>query len=148
MLLDLVGGFTMSAVVRDFMNTQPVYLREGDPAEFALHPILNFHMTAVPVLDHEQRPVGVVSLRDLADPERRGHRMSSPAETISSEATISLAAVKFCDAEEQHLVVVDDAGRAVGMLSALDVIRAFLGVAKHPKAIEKLDEVGPNQPGS
>ena len=140
----------MSAVVRDFMNTQLVYLREGDSAELALHPILKFHITAVPVVDEEHRPVGVISLRDLADPECRGHRVSSPVETISSDATITLAAIKFCDAEVHHLVVVDDAGRAVGMLSTLDVIRALLGVvAKHPKAIENFDQVGPiQQPGS
>jgi len=149
MLLNGVGGFSMSAVVRDFMNKQLVYLREGDPAELALRPILDFHITAVPVVDEDHRPVGVVSLRDLADPERRGHRISGPVETISSDATIPLAALKFCDAEVHHLVVVDDAGRAVGMLSALDVIRAFLGVvAKHPKAIENFDQIGPIQPGS
>lgn len=133
----------MAALVRDFMNSKLVYLREDDPAELALHPILDFGITAVPVVDEEKRPVGVVSLRDLADPKRRGSRVSKTVETIVADATIARAATAMCDAEVHHLVVVDEKGHAVGMISALDVVRAFLGIVpKHPRAIDKFDEQG------
>ncbi|WP_394842364.1 CBS domain-containing protein [Pendulispora brunnea] len=136
----------MSATVRDFMNPKLVYLREGDPAELALHPILNFGITAVPVVDEDYRPVGIVSLRDLADPQRRGHRVSQPVETISADAPISLAAVALSDADVHHLVVVDDKKRAVGMISTLDVIRAMLGIrAKHPRSITMFDGSEPQR---
>jgi len=43
------------------------------------------------------------------------------------------------DANIHHLVVVDDKGHAVGMLSALDIIRASIGAKpKHPSQLEKI----------
>lgn len=127
----------MTDTVRDFMNSKLVYLQEGDRAELALQPILEFGITAVPVLDEDHRPVGVVSLRDLVDPKRRGARVTVPVESIGRDTSIAEAARAMTDAEVHHLVVVDEDGRAVGMLSTLDLLRAFLGVvAKHPRATE------------
>ena len=58
----------MSVTVRDCMNPKLVYVREGDRADLALQPILDFGITVVPVLDEDHRPVGTVSLRDLVNP--------------------------------------------------------------------------------
>ncbi len=130
----------MAATVRDFMNPKLVYLREGDRAALALQPILDFGITAVPVVDEDHRPVGVVSLRDLVDPKRQSARVSTPVEKIGIDAPIALAARAMTDADVHHLVVVDADGRAAGMLSALDIVRALLGVAaKHPRSIETFD---------
>jgi CBS domain-containing protein len=130
----------MNKTVRDFMNPELVYLSEGQREEFALGPILELGITAVPVLDEDHRPVGVVSLRDLVDGHRRGARTTATVETIAIDATIDAAALALTDADVHHLVVVDGSGRAAGMLSAVDIVRAFLGIApKHPKAIEAVE---------
>lgn len=130
----------MTAKVRDFMNPKLVYLREGDRAELALQPILDFGITAVPVLNEDHMPVGVVSLRDLVNPARRGDRITERVESIGVDATVADAARALTDADVHHLVVVDHNGRAAGMLSALDLVRALTGVvAKHPRAIEMFD---------
>jgi CBS-domain-containing membrane protein len=130
----------MTATVRDFMSPKLVYLREGDRAELALKPILDFGITAVPILDEDHRAVGVVSLRDLVDPKRRGARVTEHVESVAIDAPMIEAARLLTDADVHHLVVIGHDGRAVGMLSSLDVVRALLGVAaKHPKAIEAFD---------
>jgi CBS-domain-containing membrane protein len=127
----------MSAAVRDFMNPQLVYMREGTRPEIALRRILDFEITAVPVLDDDDRPAGLVSLRDLADERKRGSRVTQPVLSIGADESIAVAAAKLVDSGVHHLVVVDAAGRAVGMLSAVDVIRALVGArGKHPTAIE------------
>jgi CBS domain-containing protein len=120
------------------MNPKLVYLSEGNRAEIAVRPILDFGITAVPVLDDDHRPVGIASLRDLVDPKREGARVTERVETIGADMSIPAAAREMIEAGVHHIVVVDEDGRAAGMLSALDVIRALLEVdAKHPKAIEK-----------
>ena len=130
----------MAATVRDFMNPKLAYVREGDRAELALQPILDFGITAVPVVDEDDRPVGVISIRDLVDPKRKGARISAPVEKIGIDVPIAVAARALTDANVHHLVVVDADGRTAGMLSALDVVRPLLGVsAKHPRAIETFD---------
>ena len=127
----------MNTTVRDIMNPKLVYLHAGDRPELARTPILDLGITAVPVLDDDHKPLGVVSLRDLADPRRKEALVTTPAEKIAVDASVHSAALALTDADVHHLVVVDVDGRAVGMISALDVLRAMLGLAvKHPKTIE------------
>lgn len=127
------------STVRDYMNRELVYLSAADRPELALGAILDFGLTAVPVLDEEDhRPVGVVSLRDLADPRRAEDRVSKPARTIAMDTPIDTAARALAEAGVHHLVVVDGEGTAVGMLSAADVLRALLSLPpRHPEAFTR-----------
>jgi len=130
----------MSATVRDCMNPRLVYLREGDRAAIALQPILDFGITAVPVIDDDHRPVGIVSLRDLVGPKHQVNWSSTPAVTVRIDAPLADAAAALANANVHQLVVVDADGRAAGILSALDVVRALLGLApRHPRAIDAFD---------
>jgi CBS-domain-containing membrane protein len=138
MLWRIAGESIMSATVRDCMNAQLVYVREGDRPELALRPMLEFGITAVPVVDEADRPIGTVSVRDLADPKRTGKVISAPAATIAVDSSMALAARILADRDLHQLVVADADGRAVGMLSALDVIRGLLDIApRHPGAIDR-----------
>ena len=113
--------------VSEFMSRELIYLEAGSRLDLAKAPILDFGVTAVPVLDEEHRPIGVVSLRDLVRADRPP-RMSSPARSILADAPLDQAARILAEESLHHLVVVDGAGRAVGMLSALDVLRALVGL--------------------
>ncbi len=127
----------MSATVRDCMNPKLVSLREGDRARLALQPILDFGITTVPVVDEEHKPVGTVALRDLVNPKHHGDWVTTPAPTVAIDTAIVVAGRMLADSDLHQVVVVDADGRAVGMLSALDVVRALLGIpARHPAAIE------------
>lgn len=125
------------ATVRDIMNSKLLYLRDGDRCSLARRHILDFGVTAVPVLDETHRPVGIVSLRDL---ERDGDDTTPTGNVVSVKDTdeVTVAARKLAETDLHHLVVVDDKGVAVGMVSAVDFVRALLGMpARHPAAFEK-----------
>lgn len=123
--------------VGEIMNPKLLYVRDGDRLGPVRAKILEFGVTAVPVLDDAHRPVGVVSLRDWpADGSEPS--MSSPAKTVRRDATVEDGARALADAGVHHLVVVDDEGVAVGMVSALDFVRAFVArPATHPAAFDR-----------
>lgn len=77
--------------------------------------IIEFGGTAIPILDAEHRPAGVVSLRDL---DCVGHvEPRTPVAVVRSDATLDEGARKLADSRIQHLVVVDPDGVAVGTVS-------------------------------
>lgn len=127
----------MTTTVADIMNAKLLYILEGDRLSLARGQILKFGVTAIPVLDDAHRPVGIVSLRDLV---REDHLLeaTTPVLTVSSGASLEAGAHRLAELGVHHLVVVDDKGVAVGMVSALDFVRAFVGApAHHPAAFDR-----------
>lgn len=134
----------MAKTVREIMNPELLSVRSDDPAERALGYILAFNITAAPVLDHEGRAQGVVSLRDLQnkDPQTSvADCMTTPAATIPESESVDLAGQRLVDQGLHHLVVVNSAERAVGMVSALDVLSATIGrPVRHPAPFPHYDK--------
>lgn len=129
--------------VREIMNPQLLSLHGPAPANEALDMILEYGVTAVPVLDAEDRPVGVTSLRDLVRVGVADAPVTSPATTVALNASVASAAETMATTGRHHLVVVGADGRAVGMVSTLDVIRALLGYpVKHPPTFPQQDPLG------
>jgi len=126
----------VTSLVCDYMNTDLVYLREGDRLDVALKPMLDFGVTAIPILDDDHRPVGVVTLRDLS--ARRKEPSRRVVKTIAGGASIDEAARALASENLHHLVVVGSDGEAIGMLSSLDVVRGLLGLpARHPSSTKR-----------
>ena len=77
-------------------------------------------------------PVGIVSMRDLLN--GNGHaEVTRPAFSMVSSTPIGEAARALAETDYHHLVVVDEAtGRAVGMVSAVDLLRALLYMPPRP----------------
>ncbi len=121
-------------LVHEVMNPNLLYLRVGNRVELALQPILDSGLTAVPVLDDDHRPIGIVSVHDIAS-GARGHRPSAEKmKTIVATAILEDAARILADENLHHLIVIDDRGVAVGMLSSLDVVRGLLSLPpRHPR---------------
>jgi CBS domain-containing protein len=133
----------MAIRVREIMNRELFSLGPEEKAEAALQAILALGITGAPVVDPHGVPMGHVSLRDLVK-EHAGttarDRMTQPAATVSAEARIAEAARRLARTGYHRLIVVDEGGRAVGMVSSLDVIRGLLGLpAPHPPAFPHLD---------
>ena len=89
---------------------------------------------SVVVVDADGRPVGVLTARDAArclamDAAAGGlplaQVMSQPVLGISTRATLNEAADRLLALKVRHLVVLDDAGALVGMLSGHDLARAM-----------------------
>jgi CBS domain-containing protein len=122
----------MGATVRDIMNPQLLYVRDEEPVDLLRAKILRFGVSGVPVLDSAKRPSGFVSLRDFSA-DGTSASISTPVVTVLATEPVESAARKLADADLRHLVVVDDAGVVVGMVSAVDFLRALLGLEpKHP----------------
>ena len=123
--------------VKDIMNEKLLYIREGDRLSIARAQILRFGVTAIPILDATHRPVGVVSLRDLGLGDEE-IEPSAPARTVNASATIEDGARTLASTDLHHLVVIDDDGVAVGMVSAVDFVRALVGAEpRHPQAFAR-----------
>jgi CBS domain-containing protein len=133
----------MSETVREIMNKELFSLRPFDTVESARNGILALGITAAPVLDAQFHPVGIVSLRDLSDEPRTDPvegRMSAPVVCVAADEPARLAALRLGGLKLRHAVVVDREGRAVGMVSAGDVLRSLLGLGpSHPPAFPQVD---------
>lgn len=131
--------------VKDVMTAQPSSVTVDTPLKEVASAIEADRLGAVPVVDH-RRPVGIVSERDLlvkVDHEgggwrrlwrrgRRGHGvragdvMTSPAVSVSPEATVSEAAHRMLERNLKQLPVVDEGGRLVGMVTRGEVLSVLL----------------------
>jgi len=133
----------MALRVSEIMNGELFSVGMEDQLDMALRAVLLLGITGVPVLDADGKPLGLVSLRDLvADKPRStvGERMTRPPATVPAHASIGAAARILAGTRYHRLIVVDDEGRAVGMVSSVDIIRGLLGLpATHPASFPHLD---------
>jgi hypothetical protein len=66
--------------------------------------------------------------------------MTTPAVVVRAGARIIDAARLMGETGHRHLVVVDESGCAIGMVSAIDVVRGLAGLpARHPASFPHLD---------
>ncbi|OII60673.1 hypothetical protein BJP40_09115 [Streptomyces sp. CC53] len=120
--------------VADLMTPEAVAVQPGTSFKEIARLLDEYGITAVPVVDDEEQPVGVVSEADLlrrhtgADDGARTAQglMSSPAIVARPE----WSAVEAARVMERHrikrLPVVDAAGRLIGVLSRSDLLQLFL----------------------
>ncbi|HEY7957032.1 MAG TPA: CBS domain-containing protein [Polyangia bacterium] len=105
---------------------------------------LDHGVSAVPVVDYERFPVGMVSKTDLARARLRLHDgteatqvaelMSPVGDTVREEDTLACAASRMLARGTHHLVVIDRAGRAVGMVSSFDFVRFIASLSSPVEA--------------
>ena len=133
----------MARSVKEIMNHELVALRPTDTVEEAIGRLVAMGVSGAPVVDLQGRPIGVVSFHDLV--ARAGgpvvnYRMTAPAVVIERTATIEAAARELSERGIHRLVVVDDRGLVVGIVSALDCMRALCGIpTEHPASFPHYD---------
>jgi CBS domain-containing protein len=133
----------MTKTVGECMSSKLVYLAEGSRPSVAIEPMLELGLSAVPVLDDHHVPIGVITLRELIDRRDGPPEMQFPVKTIGTRVSIADAAKAMLEAGTHHLIVVDEHGAAVGMLSSLDLVRALTGaVPHHPEPVESFGKRG------
>ncbi|KFG77325.1 CBS domain-containing protein [Streptomyces mutabilis] len=137
--------------VSDLMSDAVVRVQPGTPFKEIAHLLQEYDITAVPVVDGEDRPVGVVSEADLLQkmwggepggPPGDGQRprpadakasatdasglMTSPAVCAREDWSVVDAARAMARHGIKRLLVVDEAGRLIGVVSRSDLLRVFL----------------------
>lgn len=122
--------------VADVMTIDPVVVHDEAPIAEASRLLAAYRITGLPVLDRNDRLVGVVSQTDLLaiepllgavvrgqrDGLRVGEIMSSPPLTVPMSASLVEAARIMRDGRVHRLVAVDDEGEPVGVLSGSDYV--------------------------
>ena len=145
-------GSMKQLTVSDVMTTRLLKARTAMPLKEVGRVLAENHVSALPVLDAEDRLIGVVSERDVLlkqghqiprrphwwesrrarDEVRRaagdtaGDVMTAFPVTIPPQATLAEAARRMSDHDVKRLPVVDSAGALVGIVSRSDLLKAFL----------------------
>jgi CBS domain-containing protein len=135
-------------VVRDIMNPKILYVLDGQQMSLVRTQIVRYGVTGVPVLDVEHKPVGFISLCDLPAELSHGHYSeddleradgdsalahAGPPFTIGELEPIEEAARRLARSDHQQAVVVRADGVAVGVVAAIDFLRALTHIpSRHP----------------
>jgi CBS-domain-containing membrane protein len=119
--------------IRDIMSHKVFTLSEQTSLEEAAWGLTANAVSGAPVRDHRGHLVGVLSKSDLVDPDR----VNGEAPTVADAMTPALLAlraddpamdaVKLMVADGIHrVIVVDDSGCLVGIVTPMDVLRALV----------------------
>ncbi len=107
--------------------------RSTDPITCAVAKMYMHNVGSVLVIDEDEKPVGIFTERDLVRVVAEGISLDTPLMKVmsrklitanASESVIS-AAMKMIENNIRHLPVVEE-GRAVGMVSIRDLVRALM----------------------
>jgi CBS domain-containing protein len=121
--------------VADLMSRDPVFVTSDTTIAEVAELLQGFAIHGVPVIDWEDGLVGVISETDLvgvravAPPSASWHGlrardlMTRPAVTITASQAVTEAAKLMTDGHVHRLVVLDDEGRPVGVISESDLVR-------------------------
>jgi CBS domain-containing protein len=139
--------------VREIMTTSPVQVHPDTPLNEVAEILLSSTFTGVPVVDADNRPVGVVAQGDLiyranmplrlgllADTDyskteevlnalktrNAGEIMSQPAVIIEQDQPATAAVDLMLEKDIKRLAVVDSGGKLVGILSRQDIFHTVL----------------------
>jgi CBS domain-containing protein len=137
----------MTRIVQDVMTAPAIGVAPSAEFKEMVRLMQTNGVSALPVIDEDGRPVGVVSEADLLLKEEyvgrervRGHKrerskasgqtaeqlMTSPAVTIGPQASLAEAARVMHERGVKRLPVVGVAGRLVGIVSRSDLLTVFL----------------------
>jgi CBS domain-containing protein len=127
--------------VADLMAIDPIVVAIDAPIEDAARLLHEHSITGLPVIDESGGLVGLISQTDIVgaldSPVGRlirtrtsglrvGELMTSPAITVPITGSVRDAARLMVDSGVHRLVATDDAGRPVGILSAIDLVTLVL----------------------
>jgi CBS domain-containing protein len=121
--------------VRSLMTSRPVVVTEDDGIAGVAELLAGYEITGLPVVDADDRLVGVISQTDLV--RLRGSTlpwtgwhglvvrdlMTTPAKTISGSASLDEAARRMTAEHVHRLVVVDSRRVPIGIISESDIVR-------------------------
>ena len=147
--LDRFSANVLQKPVSALMAAPVVTVQEDAPVTQLIERAMASGVRTLPIVDRQQRVVGIVTDRDLArsglkvsltllrqmTPQERadvmvvlgessvGDLMTHPASTIATTATLQAAATLFTQHGFKRVPVVDSQGKLVGMITRSDLLR-------------------------
>jgi len=150
--MNLTEGKMWEPTVESVMTKDVVTAHESTAFKELVSLMIEHKVSGIPVIDHDGRPVGVVTESDalakkeydggtvrmpVLNRERRAHwhkasglcaieLMTAPAITILDSASVAAAARLLAEKKVRRLCVVNLAGTLVGVLARRDIIGTYL----------------------
>jgi CBS domain-containing protein len=126
---DYSPDYLRTALVRDAMTTPVTVLAADATVDDARQSINGTSHSAYPLVDDTQRCVGIVSRQDLLGPDALTDTpliriASTDVVTVTPEDTLLTALEIILDENIEHVPVVDQAQRVVGICTRTDILRA------------------------
>jgi CBS domain-containing protein len=131
---------------QDIMKSEVECFRETDSVMEIARRMLDVNIGFAPICSKDGRPMGTVTDRDIAlrvcaedkkaSRTRASEIMSHEAVTCRPEDDVERAEALMAEHHKSRIMVVDDGGRLVGVLSLSD-----LADASEPKAAETLRRI-------
>lgn len=115
--------------VGEVMTSEVVCAHRQTPWDDVVRLLDRHRISALPVVDHDDKVVGVVSGTDLAHgsgARTAGELMATPAVTVHPEQPVSDAARLMERQGVGRLPVVDEEDRLIGIATRRDLLRVFL----------------------
>lgn len=116
----------------EFMTKDPFVLYKGTTVKAAVETFAEHNLRVMPVIDEFGHVVGVVNLEDLGYIDVRQHEIEL-SETvfhqptlITADTSLETVARQMMDHQEDHVFVVDEQERLVGVVSGIDVVKKIL----------------------
>jgi CBS domain-containing protein len=122
------------------MDRDFVYASQGESILELLHHMDDRGVSSAPVLDIDGRPLGSATVREIEschDIEELADHLTRSAVSVDQNTSIEAAARALAESQADSLVLVNEHGVAVGALSALDLLRAVLGLSQTEAACGK-----------
>jgi CBS domain-containing protein len=120
----------MAKIAAEIMDREFLYASQIDSIPKLLHEMRDRALSSLPVLDLDGRPLGTATVRDVESChhiEELVHHLKRSAVSVGQNTSIEAAARTLAQHRAENLVLVDEHGIAVGVLSALELLRALLG---------------------
>jgi CBS-domain-containing membrane protein len=138
--------------VRDMMTVNPITVPTSCPLDRLIQQLLSSIFTGIPVIDNDQRPVGIITQSDLIYkvklpiklsilPEKERGKldnfllklppqiakdiMTQPAITINQDKMLMDAVTMMVKNNVKRLPVIDEDGKIVGVLARMDIFGAI-----------------------
>jgi CBS domain-containing protein len=121
----------MARTAAEIMDRDFVYASHGESILELLHHMEERGLSSAPVLDLDGRPLGSATVREIEschDIEELADHLTRSAVSVNQHTSIEVAARALAERQADSLVLVNEHGVAVGALSALDLLRAVLGL--------------------
>ena len=129
---ELVPEKLKTTYASEFMTRTPVTLHQGTTVREALKTFKTTKLRVLPVVDDDCHVAGVVNLEDIGYVDVRRQELSlsetvmhKPA-VIGEEASLEQIAQFMMEKQEDHLFVLDNEKKLVGVISGIDVVKKIL----------------------